>query len=78
MPVRTRRSKRQVTSAISDLTVSEVRKGLDVIRKLYHHHPDTFFLTTIAYGHRSIHQFCYEFVLGNHIKRHIKSSTKKT
>lgn len=77
MPVRTRRKKkeqRQVTSAIADLTVTQVRKGLDTIRKMWNSTPEDFLLSEVAYGERSVQQFCFDFVLGNHIKRHQKSS----
>lgn len=78
MPVRTRRKKqRKVTSAIADLTVSEVRRGLDTVRKLWNQTPAEFHLLALAFGDRSVQQFCYEFVLGNHIKRHAKSTAKK-
>jgi hypothetical protein len=76
MPVRTRRRKkqqRQVTSAISDLTVSQVRKGLDIVRKMWNNTPEDFALNNAAYGERSAQQFCFDFVLGNHMKRHQKS-----
>ena len=73
--------KRVVTSAIPGMTVTEVRRDLDALRKYWsfceaHHHDldDAFRLSTEKYD---IQTFCFKFVMGHHMKRHNKSKVVK-
>ena len=63
MPVETRRSKknRKVTSAITGLSVSQVRKGLNKIRKLWKNNPENFSLLTVILENRSVQDFAFDF-----------------
>lgn len=68
-------SKRVVTSAIPDMSVGEVRRNLDIVRKRWNDASDTrpFFLTdTLSDGGNSmtLEQFALKFVIGHHFKRH--------
>lgn len=66
--------KRVVTSAIDGMTVGEVRKNLDVVRKRWKQqdseHP--FFLTDPLAGGFTVETFALKFLLGHHFKRHQK------
>lgn len=67
-------SKRVVTSAIPDMSVGEVRRNLDVVRKRWNeastHRP--FYLTDTLSDTNSmtLQQFALKFVIGHHFKRH--------
>jgi hypothetical protein len=72
--------KRVVTSAIQDMTVTEVRRDLDALRKYW-----SFCETNrsdIDPAHRlftekyDIQTFCFKFIMGHHMKRHNKSSKR--
>lgn len=78
-------SKRVVTSAIEGMTVAEVRKGLDVIRSCWKsqqsadnsHAHDSFHLCNTIFNGMTIQDFCFQFTLGHHHKRHAKSKKAK-
>ena len=74
MPVQTRRNKKVATSAIPGLSVGDVRRGLDFIRRQYMEHRDTFHTRMLIEGTGlTIEQFCYLFVEGTHSKRQQRS-----
>lgn len=70
-------SKRVVTSAIEGLTVSRVRRGLDIMRKLWRERSTErpFFICRNVIDNYSMQQFAFKFVMGHHYKRHSKSKT---
>ena len=86
MPVTTRSTsaalpplpRRSVTSAVEGLTVAEVRKCLDVVRRSWSNRSrqEPFSLLTKVNRPFTIQEFCFRFVLGHHRKRHAKSKTK--
>ena len=57
------------------LHVAEVRKCLNVVRKLWEEHsPETPILLSSELPNRMlISEFCFIFVVGHHTKRHSKS-----
>lgn len=71
MPVRTRAyKKKKVTSAIPDLSVAEVRRSLDFIRRTYRENVETFHMAIPIEGtDYTIESFCFTFVKGTHTKR---------
>lgn len=77
MPVSTRAAtkrkterKKEVTSAIDDLSVAEVRRCLDFIRRTYRDSTETFHIAMPITGTKySIESFCFKFVKGTHSKR---------
>lgn len=71
MPVKTRAArKKPATSAIDGVSVAEVRKSLDFIRKTYKE-KEEFYMSMPIEGLPSytIESFCFEFVKGTHTKR---------
>lgn len=69
-------SKRVVTSAIPDMSVAEVRRGLDFVRTRWRTQETDnvpFRLSTKLFNHMSVQDFCFKFTLGHHYKRHAKS-----
>ena len=74
-------SKRVVTSAIPDMSVAEVRRGLDFVRtkwRLQENTEEIFHLNTPLFNDMSIQEFCFKFTLGHHYKRHAKSKRGST
>jgi hypothetical protein len=64
-------SKRVVTSAIQGMTVGEVRRNLDVVRRRWRDMNDhVFFITDPLTSELSVQQFSFKFVRGHHFKRH--------
>ena len=69
-------SKRVVTSAIPNMSVAEVRRGLDFVRTKWRSqekNQETFHLNTTLFNKMSVQEFCFKFTLGHHYKRHAKS-----
>jgi len=69
-------SKRVVTSAIPDMTVAEVRRGLDFVRTQWREQQEedsAFHLSHQLFNGMSVQEFCFKFTLGHHYKRHAKS-----
>ena len=70
---------RRVTSAIDELSVAEVRRGLDSVRTAWAKRgDDSFFMTTTAVNNMNIGEFTTKFVLGQHNKRHKKAKSSTT
>ena len=76
--------KRVVTSAIPDMSVTEVRRALDSIRKRWATradaaHPPFVISAPMDCGSRDLRmdEFAFEFILGHHRKRHAKSKSKQ-
>jgi hypothetical protein len=69
------RKKRVVTSAIDGMSVAEVRRGLDYMRKRWREHSleEPFYLSEVLFNGMQIQQFAFMFVMGHHHKRHNKS-----
>lgn len=67
-------SKRVVTSAIPDMTVGEVRRNLDIVRKRWNDASldRPFYLTDTLSdsSDMTLQQFALKFVIGHHFKRH--------
>ena len=81
MPVTTRSGvpKRNVTSAVEGLSVADVRRCLDSVRRGWaDRDAEAFSLLGQVDGRFSftVQEFCFRFVLGHHRKRHAKSTTK--
>ena len=69
-------SKRVVTSAIPDMTVAEVRRGLDFVRTKWREQQEgggSFHLSEQLFNGMTVQEFCFKFTLGHHYKRHAKS-----
>ncbi len=69
-------SKRVVTSAIPDMTVAEVRRGLDFVRTKWREQQEgvnNFHLSEQLFNGMTVQEFCFKFTLGHHYKRHAKS-----
>lgn len=64
---------RKVTSAIEGMSVAEVRRALDIVRKAWSDEDATFHFTAPLFNGMSQQQFCTELTLGHHTKRHAKS-----
>ena len=74
--VRSIMSKRVVTSAIPDMTVAEVRRGLDFVRTKWREQQEgvnNFHLSEQLFNGMTVQEFCFKFTLGHHYKRHAKS-----
>lgn len=67
-------SKRVVTSAISGMSVGEVRKGLDYMRKRWkdQNRDEPFFIDEEMPNGMVMQDFALQFVMGHHYKRHNK------
>lgn len=65
---------RLVTSAINGMSVSEVRKCLDTMRKQWRDKSNTspFFICDKFSNGTSMDDFAFKFVMGHHFKRHNK------
>ena len=68
--------KRVVTSAIPNMSVAEVRRGLDFVRTQWkeqqqRHKP--FHINQKLFNDMTLQDFCFKFTLGHHYKRHAKS-----
>ncbi len=63
---------RKVTSAVDGMSVAEVRRALDQVRKTWSD-PTPFHFTAPLFNGMSQQQFCTELTLGHHTKRHAKS-----
>ena len=73
--------KRVVTSALPGISVSDVRRLLDTVRKQWKEQSDEkpFCIFNLLNDEITIQEFCYAFVDGNHKKRHqIKRTSKCT
>lgn len=67
---------RVVTSAINGMSVSEVRKCLDIMRKQWRDKSSTspFFICDKFSNGTSMDDFAFKFVMGHHFKRHNKQT----
>lgn len=64
-------AKRVVTSAIPGMTVGEVRRNLDVVRRRWRDMDEhAFFITDPLTAELQVQQFTLKFVRGHHFKRH--------
>lgn len=65
-----------VTSAIPNMTVANIRKGLAFLRDQWKHRTpaNPVFICDHLIAGLSTEEFCMLFVLGQHMKRHAKSS----
>lgn len=69
-------SKRRImTSAISMMTVADVRKALSEVRTHWGNNKHNTPINTSEKLFNGMHlsEFCYLFVMGHHTKRHLKS-----
>ena len=66
--------KRVVTSAIEGMSVGEVRRNLDLIRKRWKSQgkDQPFFITDPVAGGFTVDMFAFKFLVGHHFKRHQK------
>lgn len=66
---------RVMTSAIPNMSVAEVRKGLGEVRRraTEHTNENPMYITDMLFPGMSIQKFCLLFVCGHHDKRHNKS-----
>ena len=71
------KDKRMVTSAIHDMSVTEVRRDLDCLRKYWAfcdtNDTDVDPAYRLSTGKHDIQTFCLKFMMGHHMKRHQKS-----
>ena len=73
-------SKRVVTSAITGMSVKDVRRCLHEVRSQWlNSKSEPFFITNmLSHNQVSIQMFSLLFVSGQHRKRHLNKSTKQT
>lgn len=66
---------RKMTSAISDMSVADVRKALSNMRKEWQRHSyvNPFFPSKMLTEDMTISEFAFKFIMGHHAKRHAKS-----
>ena len=66
---------RKMTSAISDMSVADVRKALSNMRKEWQKHNSVqpFFPSKALTNDLTISEFAFKFVMGHHAKRHAKN-----
>jgi hypothetical protein len=71
-------TKRIVTSAIEGMSVSEVRKCLDLMRKQWREKDETtpFYICETFNDNITMDKFAFQFVMGHHFKRHNKQMLK--
>ena len=71
-------TKRTVTSAIEGMSVTEVRKCLDLMRKQWREKDETtpFYICETFNDNITMDKFAFQFVLGHHFKRHNKQMLK--
>ena len=67
---------RQMTSAINNMSVADVRKALSNMRKEWTKHSvvHPFFPSYYVTEELTISEFAFKFVMGHHAKRHAKFS----
>lgn len=72
------KNKANVTSAIPDWSVDEVRKALSIIRKKWNKHDSTFPINPSKefFKDHSMEEFCFKFIMGQHMKRTQKSKSR--
>lgn len=72
-------TKRVVTSAIDGMTVGEVRRNLDTIRKRWRQQgrDEPFFMTDPLSNGFTVETFAVKFVIGHHFKRHQKKGCEE-
>ena len=71
--------KRIVTSAIDGMTVTEVRRGLELFRRKWRDRTNdgcTFFLCEQVLNDMTIEEFAFKFVVGHHHKRKNRDSER--
>ena len=68
-----------VTSAIPDMTVANIRKGLLLARNMYRNSSPTapMFVCDALFEGLSLQEFAMRLVLGQHYKRHCKSQVQR-
>tara|TARA_B100001769_G_C21894791_1_gene483365 strand:- start:65 stop:295 length:231 start_codon:yes stop_codon:yes gene_type:complete len=66
---------KQMTSAIKDMSVADVRKALASMRKEWQKHScvNPFFPSQQITNTLNVSEFSFAFVLGHHAKRHAKN-----
>ena len=71
-------SDRKMTSAISDMSVADVRKSLSNMRKEWTKHSavNPFFPTKLIRPDMTISEFAFKFIMGHHAKRHAKNESE--
>tara|TARA_Y100000389_G_scaffold198558_1_gene235295 strand:- start:1783 stop:2040 length:258 start_codon:yes stop_codon:yes gene_type:complete len=67
--------RRNVTSAVPNMTVANVRKALAALRQDWKNQSweAPFDPTTVVHEDMTYERFAYNFLLGHHMKRHQKS-----
>ena len=67
--------RRQVTSAIEGMSVADVRRGLDYMRRKWklRGSDNPFYICDTIFNDMSMQEFGFRFVMGHHHKRHNKS-----
>lgn len=71
------KGKRILTSAIADMSVTEVRKALQQTRQFWDEHsPDNMFhFSKPLFNGMPVEQFAFKFKSGHHMKRHKKNKS---
>ena len=72
-------TKRELTSAVPDMNVAEVRRGLQQMRNMWKRHSpgEPFRLSSRIFNGRTIARFSYDLCLTQTIRRHSKSNASK-
>ena len=67
-----RKQRPRVTSAIEGMTMTEVRRDLNLLRKKWSNRNknEPFLMSLPLENNLTIEEFAYKFVMGHHLKRH--------
>lgn len=67
-----RKQRPRVTSAIQGMTMTEVRRDLNLLRKKWSNRSknEPFLMSFPLDNNLTIEEFAYKFVMGHHLKRH--------
>ena len=68
-----RKQRPRVTSAIEGMTMTEVRRDLNLLRKKWtnRNKNEPFLMSLPLENNLTIEEFAFKFVMGHHLKRHV-------
>lgn len=62
-------------SLMDEMSVADIRKALSQLRRMWANHStiEPIYTSTVLIGTMSTAEFCFQFVMGHHAKRHQKA-----